>query len=184
MSSSASPKRVWIVTTLFLCGEPWMSPKSLCAWDTTIRILRQLRPSHSLLPHIDHVEGSEAVSLVLATHHGDDQYFDATWLRWVTFSQVANLPTPPADGCARQGSVPLPATAIVDPSRWSRRCRLQSFAHRKVDPGCPLPGAGYCSSPIARHPPKASRDSPVAIQRVQLGVMQGTLTPIKAQITA
>lgn len=54
--------------------------------------------------------------------------------RWEVVPLAQLLTTDPRTAVPRLG----PATAIV----------TAIFTHRKVDPGCPLPGAGYSGSPV------------------------------------
>jgi hypothetical protein len=104
-----------------------------------------------------------------ATHHGDDQYIDATWLRWVAFNQVTK-PANPTRGwlcTARLG----PCARNSDSGSAEIESSMQTAIFLLIErwtPGCPLPPAqDTVTHQSPRHPPKASRDSPVAIHRAQ-----------------
>jgi hypothetical protein len=166
-SMSSSRKMVWVFTTTSPCGGLFMSPHLLRAGYNHTSNTSTVAVSFALAAHRPCREvGSCLISS--ATHNGDDQYIDATWLRWVIFNQVANLPTPPQDGCARQGSVPLPVTAIVDPTTCSRQCGLQSSLIERWAPAVLFPALDIAVQQSPRHPPKESRDSPVAIHRLSI----------------
>lgn len=122
-----------------------------------------------------------------ATHHGDDQYIDATWLRWVAFNQVANLPNPTRGWLCTARLGPCARNSDSGSSEIESLMQTAIFCSSKGGTPAvlpPPPGAGHSGSPVAETSTEgeqrfASRNTQGSTLR-RLGVMQGTLTPINS----
>jgi hypothetical protein len=127
-------------------------PRIFCVWDTTMGILRQLQASHSLSPHIDHVERSGVVSLVRLLTTEMTNILMQLGLDGALFSQVCQLANPTRGWlctarlgpCARNGDG---GSAEIESSMQTA---IFLLIERWTPPACPLSGTGRSGSPSRR----------------------------------